>query len=92
MQQKDMIQLAEIILAFMADKQEASKEVPQMIGRLNQVLGINGFKKCEVGTPVFDIGDKYMVLFESLDGKISVEVKYYKNTLASSINFDEELC
>jgi len=41
----------------------------------------------EIGTPIFDTGDRYLLMLESLDGKTNVEMTYYKETLKSSINF-----
>lgn len=76
-----------LILDFISRYQEANTAVPKMIGTLNKAVGQNGFKKAEIGTPVFDTGDRYLVMLESLDGKTNVEVTYYKDTLRPVINF-----
>jgi hypothetical protein len=65
--------------------------VPRQIGTLNKIIGQNGFKKAEPKTPVFDLGDRYMIMMESLDGKRNVEVTYYKETLKDAINFGDSL-
>lgn len=54
----------------------------QMIGRLTVKQGINGFKKAEVGTPVFIKADRYIIFMETLDGKTCVEIPYHLETLS----------
>jgi hypothetical protein len=77
----------DLLLEQISLRTEDLKSVPKMIGSLNKVVGLNGFKKAEIGTPVFDTGDRYMIMLESLNGKISVEVTYYKETLSPSVDF-----
>lgn len=71
-------------------QQTGTVSVPKMVGMLNKAQGLNGFKPAEVGTPVFDAGDKYFLMFESLDGKRNVEVSYYKDTLGPVIDFKKD--
>ena len=52
---------------------------------------MNGFKKAEVGSPVFQKGDRYIIYLESLDGKTSVEIPFSKDTLKPAIDFLTEL-
>jgi hypothetical protein len=87
MQNKDKIAIMDLLLEQISLRTEDLKSVPKMIGSLNKVVGLNGFKKAEIGTPVFDTGDRYMIMLESLNGKISVEVTYYKETLSPSVDF-----
>lgn len=87
MNDKSKIQLANTILDFLAVNKEDTKDVPRMIGTLTKAWGMNGFKKAEPGTPVFQKGDRYAIYLESLDGKTSVEVPFMKETLAPVIDF-----
>ena len=57
------------------------------IGTLTKRQGIKGFKPMEEGDFVFELGDRYILVMETLDGKNSAQVPYYKNTLAPHINF-----
>lgn len=56
-----------------------------LVGTLVQAQGIHGFKKCDVGHPVFEKGDRYILYMETLDGKQVVEVPYYPDTLKKSM-------
>lgn len=86
MKPQDKLRLVDMITDYISRFEVPSKEVPKMIGTTSIALGIIGFKRLEIGAPVFDIGDRYMVVMESLDGKTAVEVNYYKETLHSHIN------
>ena len=57
----------------------------KMVGKLTQAQGIKGFRKCEVGHPVFEKGDRYILFMESIDGKTVVEVPYYPQTLQKAM-------
>ncbi len=83
----DKERIFDILVENLNRHQEDNTSVPKMIGTLNRRIGLNGFKIAEVGTPVFDSGDRYLVMLESLDGKINVEMTYYKETLKTSIDF-----
>lgn len=89
MNDKYKIALANLILDFLKDSGGKSKDLPIMIGTLNKSQGINGFKKAEVGNPVFLLGDRYVIFLESLDGKTSVEIPYHKETLKPFIQFTD---
>jgi len=75
------------LLIEQLSRYQEDKSLPKMIGTLNKQVGIKGFKIAEIGTPVFDTNDRYLVMLESLDGKTNVEMTYYKETLKTSINF-----
>ena len=81
------IQIFDTLLELLNRNQEDKTISPKMVGTLNKRTGINGFKVAEIGTPVFDSGDKYFVMLESLDGVRNLEVSYYKDTLKPSIDF-----
>lgn len=83
--------LADIVIDYIAQFASPTKESPRMIGTLNAPLGLVGFKRLEPGTPVFDAGDKYMVIMEDLNGTKSLEVMYYKESLKKHIDFDHGL-
>ena len=55
------------------------------VGHLTKRQGIKGFKPVEEGEPVFEINDRYILVMETLDGKNSAQVPYYKDTLAPHI-------
>jgi hypothetical protein len=90
MNKEQKIRLADMLLEFVSNNQEDRVNLPRMVGTLTKAQGLNGFKRAEIGTPVFDIGDKYMIMIESLDGNRNVEVTYYKDTLKPVIEFDGE--
>ena len=73
------IRLADMVLDFVSSASEDRKNLPRHIGYLKEKMGpIIGFKPLNEGTPVFDTGDKYLLIMESLDGKRNVEMTYYK--------------
>lgn len=87
MKDADKIKLVDSILKGVQEQQEDKHISPKMIGHLNIVFGLNGFKKADIGTPVFDSGDRYFIMLETLDGKKCLEVTFYNDTLKSSIDF-----
>jgi hypothetical protein len=60
------------------------------VGNLNKPQGIIGFKSAAIGTPVFDSGDRYTIILETIDGTKNLELTYYKNNLAPAIDFFPE--
>ena len=74
---------------------QTSEDMPIMIGTLNKVSGVIGFKRAEIGHPVFSYKDRYIIYLESNNEmKIGNEMKlftvaipYYKESLSPSINF-----
>jgi len=67
---------------------QADKEsLPIMVGTLTRPFGLNGFKMAEVGHPVFDFNNRYFVYLERDDGKLTVEVPFYHDTLKEFIKF-----
>lgn len=48
-------------------------------------------KKCEIGTPVYEKGDRYVLYMETLDGKNVVETPYHKEDLSRVINMNESV-
>lgn len=83
MNDQQKIALAECVLAFLKEN-TASVEIPKAVDTLAQSFGLNGFKKADIGTPVFEYRDKYLVYLETLDGKRTVEVPF--NIHALQIN------
>jgi hypothetical protein len=68
----------------------ANKEsLPVMVGTLIEAQGINGFKLAEIGHPVFEFKDRYIIYLERNDEKLFVEVPYYKQSLFKKINFNK---
>lgn len=84
MTDKEKIEFANTILNLVETRRD--KSLPKTIGYLNRVIGQQGFKKCEVGTNVFEDGDRYFIIMESLDGKTSVRFNYHKEELKPFIN------
>lgn len=77
-----------------------SNDYPVLIGTLNKRQGINGFEVAEVGHPVFEYKDRYIIYLESqhplvekVHGKeltvekYTIKVPYYKETLTPLIDF-----
>ena len=87
MKDSDKLELMDLILRFVGDRTEDKTISPKNIGTLNKPTGLNGFKRAEIGTPVFDDGIRYFIMLESLDGKRNLELTYYKESLKSSIDF-----
>jgi hypothetical protein len=83
------LRLADMVIDFLSMHTNDKKTTPKNIGTLTKVQGQNGFKRAEIGTPVFDLGDRYMIMLESLDGKRNVEMTYYKEILAPVIEFTD---
>lgn len=90
MKDKEKIQLfdqiTELIKTF---TQETEKDIPKIIGTLNKPIKINGFKPCDIGTPVFEHQDRYILVFENLNGDKSFEMKYHKNLDFLGANYEE---
>jgi hypothetical protein len=92
MDKKLKVQLADMVIEFLSRHQNDEEGfVARQIGTLNKAQGQNGFKRAEVGTPVFDLGDRYMIMLESLDGKRNVEMTYYKNDFAHVIDYTDKV-
>jgi len=84
----DKVKGFDLILNYLNEfTQTSGKPTVYMVGSLNKAQGINGFKKAEIGTPVFETDGKYFIMLESLDGKRNLEVFYYKDSLAPVIDF-----
>jgi hypothetical protein len=67
---------------------QADKEsVPVMVGSLTKPFGINGFQTAEIGHPVFEFNNKYILYLERNDGKLTVEIPFYQLTLKEFIKF-----
>ena len=61
--------------------------VMKMVGHLNKPQGLVGFKPAPIGYPVFELGDRYIIVLETLDGKQSAEVPYFKEDFKYAIDF-----
>lgn len=74
--------------------------IPIFVGTLNHPYGLRGFEMAEVGHPVFELKDRYIVYLESISPtqivkfgeptiyqKFNIAVPFYKETLSHSINF-----
>jgi hypothetical protein len=81
------IELADLVLKFIAEEPGDSPDSLKMVGHLAIQTGINGFKPAVIGTPVFESKDRYVIILETLNGDKALEVAYYKKTLAPSIDF-----
>lgn len=76
------------------------EDIPVQVGTMNRKQGIKGFEPADVGHPVFEFRDRYIIYLTSEfyqvnkqpDGssvreKIQVAVPYYKEMLAPLIDF-----
>lgn len=79
---------------------QTAEDMPILAGHLNSRQGINGFEIADIGHPVFEYKDRYVIYLESKSpvlisefGKevrvehFKVAVPYYKKDLAPAINF-----
>jgi hypothetical protein len=86
MTDEDKIVLMDYIIRYMEDK-VTSSEIPVMVGALNKSTGLTGFKMAEIGHPVFEFKDRYVIYLERNDGNVTVSVPYYKESLKPIIDF-----
>lgn len=87
MTDKEKVDLMDYIIRYM-EESVTSSDMPIMIGTLNKAQGINGFKNADVGHPVFEFKDRYIIYLERNDGKTTVSVPYYRETLKPVIDFN----
>jgi hypothetical protein len=98
MTNQQKIQLADIIIREM-ERSFTGDDMPVMVGVLNKPIGLNGFKMAEIGHPVFEFMDKYVIYLESstpdkvvkvgeplVYQDFKVTVPYYKQTLEPFID------
>lgn len=60
----DKIRLANVVIEFLSNF-KSGEDIPVMVGTLNKRQGINGFKVAEIGHPVFEVKDRYIIYLES---------------------------
>ncbi len=70
------------IIAIIGGVSESKDTAMKCVGHLTKKQGIKGFKPMEIGEPVFELNDRYILVMETLDGKNSAQVPYYKEALA----------
>ena len=87
MTDKDKVELMDYIIRYLESK-VTSEDMPVMVGTLSLPQGVKGFKTAEVGHPVFEFKDRYMLYLESNDGKTTVSIPYYKDSLKPVIKFN----
>lgn len=88
MEKELKLKLADHIMSFINDHNKTEDiNIPIHVGWLNKKWRMNGFKVAEPGTVVYEFNGKYFINLESLDGKRNLEVSFYKETLAPSIDF-----
>jgi len=85
MKNEDKIKLADQLIVLVRDL-FSSKDMPILIGYLNKAQGIVGFKKADIGHPVFEYKGRYIIYLERNDGQLTIEVGYNKNTLEATID------
>jgi hypothetical protein len=56
------------------------------VGYLTKAFGLNGYDTAQVGHPVYEKKDRY-VIFLTKDGNNSHEVSFYKETLFPIVSF-----
>lgn len=100
MTDKDKIQLTNIIIKYLQEhKSNIGDGLPWMVGTLTKRQGINGFKPAEIGHPVFEYKDRYIIYVESETPLVTKEhgkpmtiehytvaISYYKETLEPHID------
>ena len=79
MKKETKIELFDQIMNVIAFHSKEEKQlIPKNIGVLNKRVTQIGFKPLEIGTPVFEFQDRYLLFFETLNGDKSCEIRYYK--------------
>jgi hypothetical protein len=75
-------------MRFLSDNtDQQDTNIPILVGTLTKPTGIKGFDTTEVGHPVFELKDRYIIY---LTNQITtVAIPYYKETLRPHINFDK---
>lgn len=72
---------------------QTSDDMPIMIGTLNKPQGVIGFETAEIGHPVFEFRDRYIIYLKSKNvlsntkEHFTVAIPYYKETLKPVINY-----
>jgi hypothetical protein len=88
MNDKLKIRLADLVIDFLQNNTSADDpNISVAVGTLNKAWGLNGFKLAEPGNVVYERNGKYLIMLESIDGKVNLEVPFNKETLAPIINF-----
>lgn len=64
MTESDKIRLANIVVEFLSSIKQ-SNDTPIMVGTLIKRQGIKGFKVADVGHPVFEFKDRYIIYVQS---------------------------
>lgn len=63
-------------------------ELPIYIGELLKAFGIKGFHTAEIGHPVFEFKDRYIIyLNNERDEKNTVIIPFYKESLKHHIDY-----
>ncbi len=99
MNDRDKISIMDRVIE-MIGQQSQGQDMPTMIGTMNKKFGLNGFHPAEIGHPVFEFKDRYIIYLESkTPDKVSghgiettykdfkVAVPYYKESLLPFITF-----
>jgi len=64
MTDRDKIELMDYIIRRM-EESDTSADMTVLVGKLNKAQGLNGFKKADIGHPVFEFKDRYVIYLES---------------------------
>lgn len=86
MTNEQKIQLADLIISFLSER-TSKQDMPILVGILLSRQGIKGFQVADIGHPVFEYRDRYLIYVDSLDGKTKVCIPFYKETLSKVISF-----
>ncbi len=73
------------ISALIGTDNMQENKVMKCVGTLKTKQGIKGFKCADVGDFVFELNDRYIIVMETLDGKNSAQIPYFKDTLLPHI-------
>lgn len=68
------------------ESDESEQPAMKMVGNLKTVFGLNGYDKAEIGHPVYEKGDRY-VIFLTSEKYPALEVPFYKQHLHKHIEF-----
>lgn len=88
MNNKKKVEIFDRIYELVKEETEPTKTL-QCIGTLNKPWGMNGHIRCEIGHPVYEKGDRYVLYMDSTDGKNTLEVPFYKEDLCKIIDINK---
>jgi len=76
-----------LVLILLGLGETPPEEQPKLVGHLNKIYGYNGVYDIPVGSPVYELKDRYYFESTPINGTETQKVKFYKDSLAPHIDF-----